>query len=418
MKPSGFRVGTFAWFPYYAGYSPSFVEDTAKALELAPYSYVLDPWNGSGTTTTVADRLGCNAIGFDINPVATLVASAQLVRPGDALNSSGLAKEILSVSDREKCGIRCDDPLSVWLSCTLVRRYRSIEATILKLLATRAGRTIRPAEEPTPPLASFFLLCLMRAAKSLSKPRKASNPTWIRPEGPAIRRSNVLDLLFLKMIEACAQDIVGFGNGEVMRTTSSYVAIGNSCELPVEDNSIDSVITSPPYCTRLDYFRATHFELCALGIDESTADFRSLREKAMGTTLVRSDSDFEGAELLSPCVDRLLSKIRRHPSKSSSSYYYRHFYQYFFDAQQSLGEIARVLKPGGTGVFVVQDSYYKDVRIPLDKLYVDLATQTGLTATVAHSTPVRKVLSQINSRSRSYLQDRDYVESIVAVCKA
>lgn len=33
-----------------------------------PVAFVLDPFNGSGTTRIVANKLGRNAIGFELNP--------------------------------------------------------------------------------------------------------------------------------------------------------------------------------------------------------------------------------------------------------------------------------------------------------------------------------------------------------------
>jgi len=93
LKPTRKRTGVEAWFPYYAGYSSEFVRKALSGLGVTPGCTVLDPWNGSGTTTSVADALGFRAIGFDINPVAALVAAARLTRAEDATHSSGLARD-------------------------------------------------------------------------------------------------------------------------------------------------------------------------------------------------------------------------------------------------------------------------------------------------------------------------------------
>src|SRR5690606_20536484 len=62
---------------------------------------------------------------------------------------------------------------------------------------------------------------------------------------------------------------------------------------------------------------------------------------------------------------RLLDRIRRHPSKSSSGYYLRNHLQYFDGLFESLAELDRVLKPTGSCTIVVQDSWYKDVHTDL-----------------------------------------------------
>ena len=61
-----------SWYRYYAGYSAGFVEQVLK--ESAPTArLVLDPWNGTGTTTVVAASKRVAAIGFDVNPALVVV---------------------------------------------------------------------------------------------------------------------------------------------------------------------------------------------------------------------------------------------------------------------------------------------------------------------------------------------------------
>jgi hypothetical protein len=51
------------WYRYYAGYSAGFVEQALKE-SAATAALVLDPWNGTGTTTVVAASKNVPAIGF------------------------------------------------------------------------------------------------------------------------------------------------------------------------------------------------------------------------------------------------------------------------------------------------------------------------------------------------------------------
>ena len=45
---------------------------------------MLDPWNGSGTTTYAAAQLGHSSIWLDLNPVMVIVARARLLSPSEA----------------------------------------------------------------------------------------------------------------------------------------------------------------------------------------------------------------------------------------------------------------------------------------------------------------------------------------------
>jgi hypothetical protein len=213
------------------------------------------------------------------------------------------------------------------------------------------------------------------------------------------------------MVGACAGDIA-----TGLRPSSSYVARGDSRALPVEDASIDLVITSPPYCTRVDYFRATRFELSALGIGGNDENCRSLREAAMGTNLMRGP-DTAAPDGLPPAVTRFLNAVRRHPSKASDSYYAKTFAQYFSDAHASVRELHRVMRVGGKAILVVQSSYYKDIRIDLGSLYAALGRENRFDARVHCRVPVRKVLASINARANEYVSDRKYTEDLVVFRK-
>jgi tRNA G10 N-methylase Trm11 len=414
LKPSVKREGVDAWFPYYAGYSPTFVREALTGLGVQPGWTVLDPWNGAGTTTAVADGLGCDAVGLDINPVAALVAAARLERSANTSHAGGLADQLLNVADRNSVELVHDDPLLEWLSARVTRRYRSIEGAVLALLGTKEGIRVNLHEKTPPPFAAFFILCLVRAAKRFARMKGNSNPTWITPERRGDTRPETFDRAFLSMVAACAADAERAARDRSStRSTVSAVSLADARSLSLEDASVDAVVTSPPYCTRIDYFRATAFELAALGIGDDGERYRLLRSSAMGTNLMRSARPDLDAQPRG--VQMLLSCIQKHPSKASGSYYYKHYAQYFDDAIRSVAEIRRVLKPGGTALLVVQSSYYKDIPVPLGDLYAALGENLGLQSRVVLRVPVRRVLATINPRAMHHEAERRYSEDVVAL---
>jgi len=80
-------------FPYYAGFSEAFVRDALDALQATADQIVLDPWNGSGTTTAVAKQGGLTSIGIDINPALAVVARARLATKKDVSAARQLSKD-------------------------------------------------------------------------------------------------------------------------------------------------------------------------------------------------------------------------------------------------------------------------------------------------------------------------------------
>jgi DNA modification methylase len=49
-------------YKFYPGFSENFVEDVIKILNVNTNEIILDPWNGSRTTTYVASKLGIPSI--------------------------------------------------------------------------------------------------------------------------------------------------------------------------------------------------------------------------------------------------------------------------------------------------------------------------------------------------------------------
>jgi DNA modification methylase len=413
-RPS--REGIDSWYPYYAGFSESFVRTVLESVPLAEGASVLDPWNGSGTTTRVADQLGFRALGFDLNPVAALVASAKLARPRDAEHVLGLARRVVESSMVSSAKVLHDDPLAEWLRPSVAGQYRLIEAAILSDLATgRTKLTVTPQSGNLPPLASFLILALMRAARSLAAFRTTTNPTWVSPGNDARGSRPMLGKRWLSTLEKMADELSTHA-GSAKSASETHIADARS--LPLQDASIDLVLTSPPYCTRIDYVVSTSFELAALGIGRQSPEFDRLRRAGMGTPLARKGVPSAPKRGWPDEVQALLRSIQAHPSKASQSYYYKTYWQYFNDCELALRELHRTLRPGGAAVLVMQSSYYKELRVDLPRLYVAFGRTIGLHGTLISEVEVQRALAQINSRSLRHRAETTYHESVVTLEKA
>lgn len=409
------QTGVEAWFPYYAGYTERFARGVLDALGHDGRLRVLDPWNGAGTTTRVAHEMGHNAFGYDINPVATLVASAKIANADDAQHIMGLARRW---ARGRPAVVDPNDPLLPWLAPTVVAQYRGIESKLLDELATTAqGEVIRPLERALPPLASFLLLALIRTARDVARVSSGSNPTWTKPGEGRRKPMRNMGSRWMERVAEMADELAGVDGRTAVRPWSGTISIADSRNLSVKSESIDLALTSPPYCTRIDYVVSSSFELAALGLDPGTQAFGALRRATMGTPLARIGSAQDVPEMWPASVTGLLNAIRRHPSKSSKSYYYKTYWQYFNDAMKSLRELQRALRSGGVAVLVVQTSYYKDILVDLPELYVSMGEELGLRGTIVGEAKVRRAMAQINPHAARHRNGADYREAIVALEK-
>ncbi|MDE2384466.1 MAG: site-specific DNA-methyltransferase, partial [Alphaproteobacteria bacterium] len=100
------------FFPYYAGYPLHFASNIIDSADLLPGSRVLDPWNGSGTTTYAASVRGHTAIGIDVNPVMAVVARGRMLSPTEADSIVPLCTEIIRGVKSRKPAV--NEPLYDW----------------------------------------------------------------------------------------------------------------------------------------------------------------------------------------------------------------------------------------------------------------------------------------------------------------
>jgi hypothetical protein len=93
------------WYRYYAGYSTQFVRDVLDHLDLPKRATVLDPWNGSGTTTATASEAGFGVTGYDANPALVIVALARQLDVGISKSLNALTADLLKHARQEGSAI-------------------------------------------------------------------------------------------------------------------------------------------------------------------------------------------------------------------------------------------------------------------------------------------------------------------------
>jgi hypothetical protein len=107
-----------------------------------------------------------------------------------------------------------------------------------------------------------------------------------------------------------------------------------------------------------------------------------------------------------------LDKVFKHPSKSSRSYYYKTYIQYFDDLYRSLVEITRCTRPGGQVVIVVQDSYYKGIHTDLPGIVGEMGQVLGWRLDDLQAYRIARTMRRVNTRSRAYRHDTSCVETV------
>jgi len=372
-NPKPNESGAAAIYRYYAGFSSGFVGDVLASLRLKEGATILDPWNGGGTTTDGAARHGFDSVGIDINPAAVVIARARLATAADVAAAKRTMRRALELVGADRPRVRAGDLLCRWFGPKTASEIRRIERT----LADVQGRSALPAERcaDMPAANALLYVALFHALRALLREARTTNPTWFRLDPPT-RRVGARAGHALALFEACATDLLAAAEAHATSDAppATDLRVASSVSLPLEDRSVDAIVTSPPYCTRIDYAIATLPELALLGFDES--EVRQLRDSMIGTPTVSGKVSDPLPEWGATCIDTL-RRIGAHPSKDSKVYYHKVQWAYFDRMAKSLKELDRVLIDGGVAVLVVQDSYYKDVHVDLRGILIEMAEHMG-----------------------------------------
>lgn len=185
------------------------------------------------------------------------------------------------------------DPLANWFDPKSTAYLREVEMRINHTLVSHGEYLILDSDESlekVTPLAAFFYLALFRVVRRLTQDFVASNPTWIKlaknPEDKkAIVKRSVAEL-FVREISMMCEHRERFTASSDAEGSGIRLLLANSHTLPLQAASVDAIITSPPYCTRIDYAVATYVELAVLRIGGDR--FSRLRQALTGSSTVQN----------------------------------------------------------------------------------------------------------------------------------
>ena len=410
--------GRAGWYPYYAGFSAGFADAVLDRYCTGKNTRVLDSWNGSGTTTSVAAGRGMESFGFDLNPVMTIVARARLLNKRERSCLMPLANTIVGLR-RSDLSTEGGDALDSWFKCTSVATLRQIEQGIQQLLLGLPEWVPMESYMKThdfSDLVGFFYIALFRTVRGFLSRFQSSNPTWMKLPPTNARRldpsKSAICLSFLSNVQQMVQSL----DADVLEKDGKvHIGIASSCKVPIEDESIDFILTSPPYCTRIDYAAATRVELAVLGVAEGEP-FEALRRTLIGTPTVPREAPVWQPAWGAVCGE-FLNTVKGHSSRASLTYYYKGHCQYFESMHASIQELNRCIKPGGHACLVVQDSFYKDVYIDLAAMCSEMASPMGLMLSDRRDFVQNRNFAQLNPKSKVYRTRTQATESVLILKK-
>lgn len=398
-------------FPYYAGFSKEFAAWLIEKFAVPANSTVFDPWNGAGTTTIAAAQRGLKSVGFDLNPVMAIVAKARALSQDSADLLLPLSNLLIDKAKIEPLKV---DPLSEWFASPSVDLIRAIARSIRKNASGGLKQLGIAGEHVSAPTAVMYV-ALFAACRSSLTPLRSSNPTWVRAAKSDSEKISIDREILLAKFKAAVQSATrhAYGHGLSDQTPVPLIHVQDAATR--SRIRADFILTSPPYCTRIDYAHLTKLELAILdeALNEHYAQFRS---SLTGTALTGSAPRRRPPNLGSKC-NVLLDEVKAHPSRASSGYYYKSHLDYYAKMRRALKRVCSHLQPGGKLVLVVQDSWYKDVHNDVAGILSEFCISHGLDAVDRQDFPVNRSLADVHKHRATYKQDRPTAESVLLLAR-
>jgi len=350
---------------------------------------VLDPMAGSGTSVLEAFLLGRHGIGFDIDPLALLITKVKTT----SLDGIELIKTGNKIVNEARAGIKhkrnelMDDGLKNWDEKTLeFIDYWFLPETQIELLALR--EQIGQIEDPM--IKGFFDLAFSSTIITKSggvslafdlghtRPHRAkvvfANGNRIETANNLAKfsphRLEILTKHIRPAIDEFEKKYKQYLKG-IIRNLSGLlppdIRPADAQAMPLENNSIDLIVTSPPYASNaIDYMRAHKFSLVWMGYP--IYDLGKKRNDYIGSEATK---DFNFEELPNYTAKIVADLFRVNPKRGQV------LHRYYSEMTRVLREMFRVLKPGKSAIVIVGTTTMKGKDTETGTCLADIGKSIG-----------------------------------------
>jgi tRNA G10 N-methylase Trm11 len=377
-----------------------------KLSSLKPGATILDPMVGSGTVLRVASQLGHRALGFDMDPLALLMTkvSTSKVRPQhivdygcavvECARTLKLAKVALPWQDGN---IETSNFVKFWFGVPQSQALRKLSF----LLCAEKEMGVSDALRDALKLALSRIIITKKNGASLAWDVSHSRPHRVMQSSDF----NVFEE-FIISCRALAKRL------EAMPPCIGPVNVrrGDARQLrSVAAQSVDAVVTSPPYLNAIDYMRGHKLALVWLGY--TIPELRSIRSNSIGSErsvqfqvdsphIERTVTAFGDVELL---PNNLQGIVKR----------------YACDLLALMENLNHVLRKNGQIHLVVGDSHLRGVSLSNSEASIAAGKSYGLEIIQRHTREIptaSRYLPLPNDTSTS-LGKRMLVEHVLTFAK-
>lgn len=365
---------------------------------------VLDPMMGSGTTIVEAFLAGRRAIGFDIDPLAVHLCRVK-VTPLNVERLTALGEEVLNgamwlfaapTTVAEELPRRFDPKTREFINYWFLPDTQRELMALIMAIENVKDKAIRDFLELT------FSSIIITKSGGVSMARDLAHTRPHRDETKVPKSAlAAFEYRLKKNIAGIAELRDGEGSVELHS--------GDARTLTLANESVDLVVTSPPYANAIDYMRAHKFSLVWFG--SPIEELSRLRATYIGSERVVGTSLAFLPHRPETVIQQL---VRKDPRKAKV------LRKYFTDMSDAISEMYRVLRPNTAAIIVVGTSTMRGINVETHLCLADIAAEIGFRVVGIADRQLdrnRRMMPARFKKSASMIEQRIHEEYVIGLLK-
>jgi len=385
------------WYGLIEGYGREFVRRIIGELDEFPKT-CLDPFGGVGTTALTCQELGIKCHSFEVSPFFYEVARAKLRMDYSSSNFEKLINEFESYLKR--CKVKRPYPKlesktffeeinkKKWIFnkevsygiVDILERIKKIDNTYAGLFRVALGNIL---VEVSNVYKNGKCLTYRKDWKERTRTRKDVHENFLR----ICRKVILTDLKTNQKQIPLVHNFLNFEHGDSRKMIDS-----------LKNNSIDLVITSPPYLNSRDYTDIYRLELWILGYISKFNTEQKLRKSALTShvQIQLEDKPYPKIKEIKNFLQHLDSMNGRLWNKNIPNM----VKGYFYDFDLLFKSMKPKLKKGANIFINVSNSAYGGKICEVDKILAKIAVKNG------YKFKEIKIARYVNSSKQQHLTEK------------
>jgi site-specific DNA-methyltransferase (cytosine-N4-specific) len=336
---------------------------------------VFDPYCGSGTTLVEANLRNINAIGVDLNPLARLITSVKTT-PIEIQSLELHLRDFYeylfqfryNVSSRDSVVAPSFPRIDFWFSRSVKQHLAVIKEYVDRI--------------ENQPIKAFFNVAFSQTIRDCSWTRNNEFKLYKMSADKVKTFSPDVFATFEKQLAKNRNGLVDYMEQKANDSESQILSFNSVQSIPkrvIKRNSVDIVLTSPPYgdsSTTVAYGQFSALANQWLGLMENG---RQLDKSLMGGISVKRGKTFQ-----SEALNSNLSAVAAIDNKRAYE-----VISFYSDYEKSIRNVAETIKPGGFSCYVVSNRMVRGTRLLTDQITRDFFENNGFD----HISTFRRIIS-------------------------